>query len=476
MARSIPVGARLRARRLDLEMTQAELARRLEISPSYLNLIEHDRRRIGGKLLARAADALGTDVASLSRGAAQGLVEALRLAAGMQRGDGREGEPASAGDHERAGPAGARALGGAELEAAEDFASRYPGWAGLVAAQDRRIAALERTAELLSDRLTHDPYLSAAIHDVLSAVTAIRSTAAILADEPDISTEWRTRFHRNLHDDSRRLAEGSQGLVDYLEGEGEAENAGAAPQQELEDWLSGRDYHIEELEPGAGPIEEDRLAARIGALASAREGFVTGAGRALGARWMHRYAADASALPLAPLRASLQAHGGDPGRIAQSLAAPLPLVLRRLACLPEGLAGRPAGLVICDGTGAMILRRPVAGFSVPRFGAACPLWPLYQVLLEPSGAMLRVIEQAGRMPQRFTAYAASQVRRTEGFGGPLVAEAVMLVLPAERGGKDEGAADAPGAIRAGTNCRICPREDCAARREASILGTGGPAA
>lgn len=477
MARDIPVGSRLRARRLDLGIAQADLARKLEISPSYLNLIEHNRRRIGGSLLSRAARALDTDEVVLSRGAGHGVVEALRAAAGLRAetqhtlgmrapdgigadGTGSErlkGDTVAADKTERAG---ARLIDTAEIEAAEDFAGRYPGWARLVAAQDRRIAALERTAELLSDRLTHDPYLSAAIHDVLSVVTAIQSTAAILADEPDISAEWRARFHRNLHDDSRRLAEGSQGLVDYLESEGEAENAGAAPQQELERWLGVRDYHLTELEDAGDAVES-----RIEQLARAPDAFATEVGRSLGIAWMRRYAEDASRLPLSALRAALAGQGDEPGRVARALGLPLALVLRRLACLPEGMGGRPTGLVICDGAGAMLLRKPVTGFSVPRFGAGCALWPLYQVLLEPAGSLLRNIEQAGRMPARFTAFAAAETRRTGIFEGPIVAEAVMLVIPRE-GASQAGRDD----IRVGASCRVCQRGDCPARREPSILG------
>ena len=44
-------GNRIRERRLVMGMKQADLAAAAGISPSYLNLIEHNRRRIGGKLL-----------------------------------------------------------------------------------------------------------------------------------------------------------------------------------------------------------------------------------------------------------------------------------------------------------------------------------------------------------------------------------------------------------------------------------------
>ncbi|MEL7346788.1 MAG: helix-turn-helix transcriptional regulator, partial [Pseudomonadota bacterium] len=49
------VGARIRARRRAIGLTQAELARRIGISPSYLNLIERNKRGIAGKLLGTVA-------------------------------------------------------------------------------------------------------------------------------------------------------------------------------------------------------------------------------------------------------------------------------------------------------------------------------------------------------------------------------------------------------------------------------------
>ena len=42
------IGTRIRQRRRELGLTQAELARRVEISAPYLNLIEWNKRRIAG--------------------------------------------------------------------------------------------------------------------------------------------------------------------------------------------------------------------------------------------------------------------------------------------------------------------------------------------------------------------------------------------------------------------------------------------
>ena len=66
--RRTSAGVRIRQRRHSVGLRQAELASRVGISASYLNLIEHDRRRIGGKLLTKIANVLGVQATFLSEG------------------------------------------------------------------------------------------------------------------------------------------------------------------------------------------------------------------------------------------------------------------------------------------------------------------------------------------------------------------------------------------------------------------------
>ena len=61
-------GTRIRERRSIKGIRQADLARQIGISASYLNLIEHNRRRIGGKLLIDIAQVLGVEPSMLSEG------------------------------------------------------------------------------------------------------------------------------------------------------------------------------------------------------------------------------------------------------------------------------------------------------------------------------------------------------------------------------------------------------------------------
>ncbi|SDN38252.1 hypothetical protein SAMN05216196_101352 [Lutimaribacter pacificus] len=429
-------GTRIRERRGRQGMRQADLAARVGISASYLNLIEHNKRRIGGKVLVAIAAELGVEPAQLTEGAEAALIAALREA--------------------RAAHSGA----GAEAERAEELAGRFPGWAEVLARSHRRAATLERTVETLTDRLTHDPHLAAALHEVLSTVTAIRSTAAILADTREIEPEWRDRFQRNINEDAGRLAESAQALVTYLDRAGEAgDGEAAAPQEELDAFLAELGWHVPALEGGQADIEA--LIAAAGTLKSAPA-------RALARSWLERYADEAALLPARALAEWCAANPPDPGRVAREFGVPVPVAMRRIASLPaDGPAGR-IGMVSCDASGTLTYRKPVDGFAVPRFGAACPLWPLFAALGQPMVPLRQAVRQAARDGGRFLCYALALPQGDVDFDAPPVLEAHMLIVP-QAGAADTAAAPAR---EVGVSCRICPRGACAARREPSILADG----
>ena len=406
-------GSRVRERRLALGLKQATVAAAAGVSPSYLNLIEHNRRRIGPQVLARLAAALSVPVGMLEGGAGAALAEELRAAAAAEEGT------------------------EAEVPAVEEFIGRFPGWASLTAALARRSAQLSRAVEALNDRVSHDPHLSASLHEVLSAAASVRSVAGILAETEDIDPDWRARFHRGLAEDSERLAIGAEALVAYLDGSETArEETIASPQEEVELWLAARDWQ-------ASDDGIDQLA--------------SAAARKLARDLVVRAARDAAAMPEADFRAAL-ARGLDPAALAARFAAPITAVLRRIALLP----GSQAGLVLCDASGTLTFRKPAEGFAVPRFGAACPLWPLYTALGSPLRPVETRLQAAGQRFRRFRLRAFCQPSWPGGFAGPDLREAAMLIE------RDTGPDTGP-LPEVGSTCRICPASACPARREPSIL-------
>ncbi len=419
MPGSLMIGTRIRERRVMNGIKQSDLARQVGISPSYLNLIEHNRRRIGGKTLLRLADALHVEPTLLSEGAEATLIAALREAASRQGKD------------------------GAELDRSEEFAGRFPGWAHLLASLNRRVQDLERTVETLTDRLTHDPHLAASLHEVISTVTAIRSTSSILVETEALEPEWQSRFHRNINEESRRLAEGAEALVRYLEGAASIEAEIRSPQDEVQAFLAGNGFHFPALE---GDADETALEGIL----SQSDVLVSDAARRLARGTLSQYSAE---------------HGPSPDRIVEAFGCDLPAAFRRLAALPEDAVG-PVGLVSCDGSGTLIFRKPFSGFAMPRDAGACVLWPLFQVLVQPQVPVRAMLRQAGRGRDKVLALAVAEQVAPATFERPALLHAHMLLLPV-------GAEDAETPARdVGSSCRICPLRECPARREPSIMVDG----
>ncbi|MDF1803150.1 short-chain fatty acyl-CoA regulator family protein [Thalassovita sp.] len=429
-------GSRIRERRMMLALRQTDLAREVGISASYLNLIEHNRRRIGGKLLLSIARALGVEPSTLTEGAEAALIATLREA--------RAADPAA----------------GAESEVLEDFAGRFPGWAQLLERRHRRVLELERTVETLSDRMTHDPHLAAALHEMISTITAIRSTASILAETRELEPEWRDRFHRNINEDADRLAHSAKALVGYLDSTEDTDDVDlSSPQDELDAFLGESSYHM--------PVLEEHEAVDVNALVEQQDVLQSAAARAMARTYLNRYVKDAQSMPLPQTIAAVKQYGLDPSALARHFDVDLASTMRRLAEIPEAATGRPVGLVSCDASGTMTFRKALDGFMLPRFGAACPLWPLFRALSRPMLPVVQVVQQAGRGGGVFRTYSIAQPTGPVSFDAPPLFEAYMMILPLETGEKP---AETPDEV--GVSCRICPREACPGRREPSILTDG----
>lgn len=430
MARETLTGSRIRERRVMAGLKQADLARQIGISASYLNLIEHNRRRIGGKLLLNISASLGVEPQALTEGAEAALIASLR---------------------EAAGDAG---LTGAEAGRADEFAGRFPGWADVLSATRKRVAALEQTVEALTDRLAHDPHLAASMHELLSTAAAVRSTAAILAETKTLQPEWRDRFHANIHEDSRRLSDSAQALVSYLDAEAGAADAASSPQEEVEAFLSQHNFSFDKLEQDAQ--NPDSIARMI----EAAPELVSQASRYIATNVLNQVAEDAALLSLPDLRGALEQIGPDPLALAHALECSVSCVLRRMAAVEE----LGAGLVVCDRSGTIIFRKSIEGFTVPRHGSCCPLWPLFAVLGKPGQVVTERVNQLDRAGAQFDCFAACDAKTPLQYNAAPLVQAVMLLLPGQAG---SGAG-----YPVGTSCRVCSQENCVARREPSILSGG----
>lgn len=413
----VAIGHQLRAARMAQGIAQVDLARRAGISASYLNLIEHDRRRIAGKLLRALADELGLDAGALQQGQASPLVLRLQSAAAPN-----------------------------VIEGAETLVARHPDWASLIAAQADRVDHLESRLAALSDRLTYDPHMEQALHDVISAVTSIRSTAAILTESEELDRDWQRRFHTNLHQDAVRLAERSAALMAGLEAPG---LAALSPREEAERFLDEQGFGWPALESGATPQD-------IAAAAP------DDAARALVLAWLSRAQTDCAMLPMAEFADLARKHDYAVLPLVLHFDAPADAILRRLTSLPEADGHPQFGFVIADGAGAMILRKPLNTITLPRGGGSCPLWPVFSAMAAPGQIVEAELSLPGGTELPLSAVAHAHLRRWPGMQAAPLMESMMLFRRASVGEGDPRLPVGPG-------CRVCPRSGCAARREPSVM-------
>jgi transcriptional regulator with XRE-family HTH domain len=425
-------GTRIRDRRLDLGLRQADLAQTAGISASYLNLIEHNKRRIGGKLLSELARALQVDPATLSEGANIAVLDGMRAAA-------------------------ARTIQPIEVNRTEELATRFPGWAALIAAQEARVDTLEAEVRVMRDRMTHDPALAGALHNVITAVTSIRATAGILASDDQVDADWQRRFHINIHDDSQRLAVESEALVAYLD----APQGDSTPRdnligfEEVEAFFARETTLLDWIEahPNAAP---ETLLNDYGTTNLSR------GGRVLVLQQMARFATDVRLMPKALFVPAAIKAQADPSVLSADFNADLPAVLRRLASLRSGLSLAPMGLAIADATGALTYLKAIPGFRPSRHTAGCPLWPLYAALTQPMRAIKAEVVLPGPAGGRFMCYAIAVPKTSANFDASPVFETTMLVV------SDPAPGPQP-PVPVGISCRVCPRRECAARREPSVI-------
>ena len=61
------IGHKIKAKRRKIGITQADLSKKLAISPTYLNLMENGKRKIDLDLLLKIANQLNVDVSDISK-------------------------------------------------------------------------------------------------------------------------------------------------------------------------------------------------------------------------------------------------------------------------------------------------------------------------------------------------------------------------------------------------------------------------
>ncbi len=524
-----PIGLRISSRRRALGISQAALARQAGISASYLNLIERNRRQVGGALLLRLAHELQLDIGELSGDAEHRLIAELDEALSdplLQSSD----------------------FAGL---AARDLVAQQPAAALAIARLHRAYQGAQANADDLANRLRSDPLLAELLHRVLSGITAVRSSAEILEDTDDLDEAEQRRFVSSITRETRGLTDVARSLIGQFDQEAKARRS-LSPMRELDDLIFERDNYFPALEAvaadlrreidRAGPFGEATLADLLerqfgvqvirsgareldalgfpgqyhfnvetrtmwfqtSAIAATRQFQLTRlyaelaapgaierevgapelgseAARRLGYRALGSYLAGAIVFPYEAFLGNAEATRYDIEALRQIYTASFEQVAHRLVTLRKpDAAGVPFGFLRSDPAGRLTKHFPLPGLPLPGAGHACPLWAIYGAFRTPETMVRQVAQFADG--SRYLFIARAQARRVASFADRgAIHTSVMLacdVLHADRTVYSAGLdlADAAADVPVGPACRLCPRRDCADRQEEALMPGGRPAA
>ena len=457
MKRNI-LGPRIRERRREIGVTQADLARQVEISASYLNLIEHNKRDIGGTLLRKLANALDLRLDQLDGAADRRLLETLEEIAQNPE---------------------MLALGIEEQRIGE-LIGRFPGWARGILALSRSEHQATNTAQILSDRLNHDPFLGETVHTMLTRIASLYSASEIIDQYPEIESAERNRFYAIMHEESQHLCKLGDALASYFDNAAWARRT-LTPLDEVDALFDKRQNHFVEIERRAeqlhSKLPEGRAATRFSAaqllvtkqldklvrkIVSAEAQLETDVARARSHEILLRYAVGAVLVPINFLRQRAAELKYDLEMLSDDFGVDFQLIGERLSALPAGDENPRFGFYQANASGNITLSRNLPGLLVPRYGSSCPLWILYRAQQSPNTVLRQHVQLPSGEGFVFVARAANS--GSVGFGQARHYLTDMCVLSDEDAQHTVYAPDRATAFEpVGLSCRTCPRRNCVHR-------------
>jgi len=436
MARAL-IGRTVRRLRTERALSQQALATRLGISPSYLNLIEHDQRAVTASLLIKLTEALRVDLAALSGSTERQLEIGLReVFADPLLGI----EPVAEAELAQ--------LAGAAPNAARGVLALYRAWrvaredAGGIALPSGRRVLLpnEEARDFFDEHVNHFPELESAAEQIAGEM------AASPHEMNHAIAERLRRMHglsvtvQPLSGALRRYDPAARSLVLSEALPRESRGFQMAFQLALLEAREAVEHVIRAAEPSS---PEAAMLIRVGLL---------------------NYVAGALLMPYAAFLAAAQAVRHDVETMAARFGVSYEQVCQRLSAMQRpGARGVPFFFLRVDPAGNVSKRFSAAGFPFARYGGSCPRWIVHTAFARPDVVQVQVAE----LPEgdAFLCFARTVTRPMQ-WGEPrpthVVAMGCVLTYAPDLVYAD-GIDLARARVGIGLSCRLCDRPDCRSR-------------
>lgn len=457
-------GAKVRALRRRENLSQVDLAAKLEISPSYLNLIENNRRPLPANLLIRLAQLFSIDVHSFATDEDARLVADLTEAFADPLFDERDLTSVDVREMAAASPVAARAV-----------LSLY-----------RAYQAARSSADDLSSRLSEGEEL---VDSAANAGGSIGRSHLPSEEVSDLVQRWSNHFpelEAAAEDLAARadlqLGDLYAGLVRYAEQElgirVQIARWGSEPGLLRRFDPDKKVLVLSELLPTRSRTFQlaHQIGLRVQGHAMERIALdpllTSDESRALAKVALANYFAGAVLMPYTPFLQAAKDERYDIDVLGRRFRVGFEQVCHRLTTLRRpGAEGVPFHFIRIDVAGNISKRFSASGIRFARFSGACPRWNIFSAFLTPG--MIRI--QNSRMPDGIAYFCIARTIQKDAGGyhaqHPVQAIGLGCQLQFARelvysDGIDLESPDT--CVPVGVTCRLCERTDCEQRAMPSM--------
>ncbi len=456
------IGAKIRRLRREQGLTQAQLAEQLGVSASYLNLIEHNRRKLTTDLLLALAEQFALDFATLAEDDESRLYSDVMDAFGDRLFEEVELTNTDVRELVGASPQAARALltlYDAYHKTLMDARSLAASVADEEGGEGVAFSALA-PADLISDMIQENQnFFQDLEHEADRVRREVKMAGGTVAHDAS-ALSW-------------------ERMADYLIEAHGVRTVFATPETPGEAGIARRfDRKTRALTISArldGQGRAFQLAHQIGQLSAAPvvEMLLTEnrikepQARALGRVALANYFAAALLMPYEEVLAAARQTRYDIELLQHQFNASFEQVCHRLTSLNRpGQAGIPLHMLRVDTAGNISKRFTLSGLPIPRHGGACARWNVYAAFLNPG-----VIQaQVSKLPEGQAYFCVARTVRKGGVGhgAPSFFQSIGLGCDLRYAREmiyaDDVDLENPARFgEIGVACRICERMDCAQR-------------
>jgi len=445
------LGAKVRALRRQKSISQVQLADRLGISPSYLNLIEHNRRAMPAPLLIKIAEIFDLDLKALSTEQDARTVADLMEVFGDPIFENEDVTTAEVRDLAAHAPTASRGV--LKLyhafrearEAADNLAIKISGRGDLTGVDSSRMPT-EEVSDLIQRHTNHFPEME-------EGAEQLWRDARPGGDDLQQGLEHRLLRTHGIQVKIERTADMGDAIRRF-----DPEKRVLYLSEVLR--RGSRNFHL------AYQIGLETQQAALDRYAS--DPLLTSdSARALARVLLANYFASAVLMPYAPFLEAARQERYDIDLLGHRFRTSYEQVCHRLTTLRRpGAEGIPIHFVRVDIAGNISKRFSASGLRFARFSGACPRWNVFQAFLTPG--MIRT--QLSQMPDGTTYFWVARSVYKEGGGYHAPRTPLAIAIGCEVGharkmvyadGMNLDSREA--VVPVGLTCRLCERTDCEQR-------------